>query len=155
MEPYVMTIVWAALFIVALLIEAQTAELVAVWFIPGILVSLILSLFDVGELIQWVVFGAISVVLLTLAFTVFRKKILKNHGSEPTDTDLLLGRDARVVMDIDNALMQGEVKIDGKVWSAKMAENSETARVDEFVTVVSISGVKLICKRKPSDESGK
>lgn len=150
-----MTIVWAALFIVALLIEAQTAELVAVWFIPGILVSLILSLFDVGELIQWVVFGAISVVLLTLAFTVFRKKILKNHGSEPTDTDLLLGRDARVVMDIDNALMQGEVKIDGKVWSAKMAENSETARVDEFVTVVSISGVKLICKRKPSDESGK
>ena len=155
MEPYVMTIVWAALFIVALLIEAQTAELVAVWFIPGILVSLILSLFDVGELIQWVVFGAISVVLLTLAFTVFRRKILKNHGSEPTDTDLLLGRDARVVMDIDNALMQGEVKIDGKVWSAKMAENSETARVDEFVTVVSISGVKLICKRKPSDESGK
>ena len=155
MEPYVMTVVWAALFIVALLIEAQTAELVAVWFIPGILVSLILSLFDVGELIQWVVFGAISVVLLTLAFTVFRRKILKNHGSEPTDTDLLLGRDARVVMDIDNALMQGEVKIDGKVWSAKMAENSETARVDEFVTVVSISGVKLICKRKPSDESGK
>lgn len=152
MEPYVMTIIWVSLFILALIIEAQTAELVAVWFLPGILVSLVLSFFEVSELVQWVTFGAISVVLLTLAFTVFRKKILKNHGSEPTDTDLLLGRDARVVMDIDNALMQGEVKIDGKIWSAKMAVDSESARVGEFVTVESISGVKLICKRKPSEE---
>lgn len=155
MEPYVMTVVWAALFIIALVIEAQTAELVAVWFLPGILVSLILSFFEISEPIQWAVFGAISAVLLTLAFTVFRKRILKNHGSEPTDTDLLLGRDARVVMDIDNAIMQGEVKIDGKVWSAKMAADSETAKVGEFVTVESISGVKLICKRKPSEENSK
>lgn len=148
MEPYVMTMVWAALFVAALIIEAQTAELVSIWFVPGILVSLVMSFFEVDVWAQWGVFGVISAILLTLAFTVFRKKILKNHGSEPTDTDILLGKDAKVVEDIDNSLMQGAVKIDGKVWSARMAEDCESAKVDEFVTVERISGVKLICRRK-------
>lgn len=148
MEPYYFTILWAALFITALVIEARTAELVAIWFVPGILISLVLSFFGVYEWVQILVFAVISVVLLILAFTVFRKKILKNHGSEKTDTDLLLGRDARVEEDIDNAEMRGAVKIDGKVWSARMADDGETAKAGEFVTVESISGVKLICKRK-------
>lgn len=148
MEPYVMTIVWAVLFIAALAIEAKTAELVAIWFVPGILVSLILSFCGVYEWVQWLVFAAISVVLLALAFTVFRKKLLKNHGSEPTDTDLLIGREARVEEDIDNTQMTGAVKIDGKIWSARMSDDSETATQGEFVIVERISGVKLICKRK-------
>ncbi len=148
MEPYVMTIVWAVLFIAAVAIEAQTAELVAIWFVPGIFTSLVLSFCNVDEWIQWLVFASISVILLTLAFTVFRKKLLKNHGSEPTDTDLLLGKEARVEEDIDNARMTGAVKIDGKIWSARMADDGESASVGEFVTVEKISGVKLICKRK-------
>ena len=148
MEPYYMTLVWVALFISALVIEAQTAELVAIWFLPGILVSMILSFFEVGELVQWIVFAAISAVLLTLAFTVFRKKLLKNHGSEPTDTDLLLGKEALVIEDINNPLMKGAVKIDGKEWSARMVDDTQTATVGEFVTVESVSGVKLICRRK-------
>jgi membrane protein implicated in regulation of membrane protease activity len=152
MEPQVMIMVWAAMLILALLLEAQTTELVAIWFVPGILISLILSVFEIRVAIQWIVFASVSAVLLVLAFTVFRKKILKNHGTEPTDTELLLGRDAKVVSDIDNSLMQGEVKIDGKIWSARMAEDSEMAVTDEFVTVTAISGVKLICKRKPSSE---
>ena len=78
MEPYFFTILWAVLFIVALVIEAQTAELVAIWFVPGILISLVLSFFGVYEWVQILVFAAVSLVLLVLAFTVFRKKILKN-----------------------------------------------------------------------------
>ena len=148
MEPYVLSIIWALLFIAALAVEAQTAELVAIWFVPGLLISLFLSFFGIHWWVQILIFAAISILLLILAFTVFRKKILRNHGSEKTDTDLLLGRDARVEEDIDNAEMCGAVKIDGKVWSARMADDGETAKVGEFVTVERISGVKLICRRK-------
>ena len=148
MEEYVMAIVWASVFLIALFFEAQTAELVAIWFVPGAIVSLILSIVGVPEWIQWIVFAAMSVVLFTLAFTIFRKKLLKNHASEPTDTDILIGKEARVEEDIDNAAMTGTVKIDGKLWTARMAFDSEKATVGEFVTVESISGVKLICKRK-------
>ena len=147
MEPYAMTIIWAVLFVVALVLEIQTAELVSIWFVPGILVALIMSFFDIDPWVQALVFGSISVVLLVLAFTVFRKKILKNHGSEPTDTDLLLGKDAVVVEDIAAGGI-GAVKIDGKIWSARLTEESESASAGERVTVEKIEGVKLICTRK-------
>lgn len=147
MGEYVMSILWAAVFIAALVIESQTAELVAIWFLPGALISLVLSLFQVPIWIQVTVFLVLSAILMVLAFKFFRRLLLKNVGKTKTDTDLLIGKQARVEEDINNAQMQGAVKIDGKVWSARMVEDSQTAQVGEFVTVESISGVKLICRK--------
>ncbi len=146
-----MTVVWACVFVTALIIESQTAEMVAVWFMPGALISLVLSLFGVPEWIQWSVFLLLSAILLVLAFKFFRKLILKDTKKEKTDTDILLGRSARVEEDIDNAAMKGAVKIDGKIWTARMAEETETAQKGEFVTVERISGVKLICRRQENE----
>ena len=148
MEQIVMTIMWAAFFLGALFIEAQTAELIAVWFVPGALASLILSTFNVAIWIQWVVFAVISAVLVILALTIFRKKLLRNFGKEKTDTELLIGKTALVTERIDNDAMTGAVKVDGKEWSARMSDNCEYAEVGEFVEIESISGVKLICRWK-------
>jgi membrane protein implicated in regulation of membrane protease activity len=148
MEPYIMPIVWGAVLVVSLIVEEQTAELVDVWFIPGALTSLLLSLVGVDEWIQWLVFLVVSAVLLVLAFTVFRKRFLKNHGKEKTDIDLLVGQTAKVIERIDNADMTGAVKVGGKEWSARMADDCETAEVGEFVEIESVSGVKLICRWK-------
>lgn len=148
MEEYLMALVWAAIFVTAIIVEMQTAELVAIWFVPGAFASLILSIFKVPEWIQWVVFVSVSVILLIMALTKFRKLLLKNVGKEKTDTDLLIGKPAVVVERVSNSEMTGAVKLEGKVWSARMADDLESADVGEFVTVEDISGVKLICKRK-------
>ena len=148
MQQIVMAVTWAALFLGALFIESQTAELIAVWFVPGALVSLLLATCGVDVWIQWVVFAAISAVLVVLALTVFRKKLLRNYGKEKTDTELLIGKTAVVTERIDNAAMTGAVKIDGKEWSARMSDDCEYAEVGEFVEIESISGVKLICRWK-------
>ena len=148
MEQIVMTIMWAAFFLGALFIEAQTAELIAVWFVPGALIALILATFDVAIWIQWVVFAVISAILVILALTIFRKKLLRNFGKEKTDTELLIGKTALVTERIDNDAMTGAVKVDGKEWSARMSDNCEYAEVGEFVEIESISGVKLICRWK-------
>ena len=148
MEQIVMTLMWAVFFIGALLIESQTAELIAVWFVPGSIVSLVLATLGVEVWIQWVVFASISTVLIVLALTIFRKKLLKNHGKEKTDTDLIIGKTAIVTEKIDNAAMTGAVKVDGKEWSARMADDCEYAEVGEFVEIVAIAGVKLICRWK-------
>ena len=148
MQQIVMAVTWAALFLGALFIESQTAELIAVWFVPGALVSLLLATCGVDVWIQWVVFAAISAVLVVLALTVFRKKLLRNYGKEKTDTELLIGKTAIVTERIDNAAMTGAVKIDGKEWSARMSDDCEYAEVGEFVEIESISGVKLICRWK-------
>ena len=148
MDQIVMTIMWAAFFIGALFIESQTAELIAVWFVPGTLIALVLATCGVPTWIQWIVFAAVSVVLVILAMTIFRKKLLKNHGREKTDTDLLIGQTAVVTERIDNAEMTGAVRIGGKEWSARMLDDCETAEVGEFVEIEAISGVKLICRWK-------
>ena len=142
-----MAIVWAVIFVAALVIESQTAEMVAIWFMPAALIAMVLAFCGVYEWIQWVVFVVLSVILLILGFKVFRRMLLRNFGKSKTDTDLLIGKQARVEEDIVNADMKGSVKIDGKIWSARMVNDSETAVAGEFVTVVSISGVKLMCKR--------
>lgn len=148
MGGYTMAVVWAVIFVATLVVESQTAELVAIWFSASALISLILALCGVPVWIQWLVFVVLSAILLVLAFRFFRKMLLKNVGKSKTDTDLLIGKRARVEEDISNPDMKGAVKIDGKIWTARMAEDSETAVAGEFVTVVAISGVKLICKRQ-------
>ena len=143
-----MVIFWMAVVAVALVAEIFTAELVAIWFIPSALISMILAIYSVEVWIQWTVFLVTSTIMLIVAFKFIRKLILKNHGNKKTDTDILIGRDARVEENISNSDMTGAVKIDGKIWSARMVNDSETAVVGEFVTVEYISGVKLICSKK-------
>ena len=143
-----MVIFWAATLALALFAEIITAELVAVWFIPSALVSMVLAFFKAPVWAQWVAFLVLSTILLIVAFKFLRKLLLRNHGNKKTDTDILIGRPARVEEDIDNAEMRGAVKIDGKIWSARMSDDSENAVKGEFVIVEYISGVKLICKRQ-------
>ena len=142
-----MAIVWAAVFIAALWIEAETCEMVAMWFLPGAVTSLILALCRIEWWIQVVVFIALSALFLILAKTVLKKYLVKNIGKEKTDTDLLVGRIARVEESIDNFEERGAVKINGQIWTARMENDSERAAEGESVIIVEIKGVKLICKR--------
>lgn len=143
-----MTILWIAIFIAALIIEGATAELIAIWFVPGALVSLVLSFFSVADWIQWAVFVATSAILLVLALTVFRRKILSKVKVTNTNADSLIGEIAIVSEEIKNIEAVGAVKIKGQVWTARMENDSDTAAIGERVVVVAISGVKLICKKQ-------
>lgn len=147
MELYGLAIVWAVVFVAALWIEAETCEMVAMWFLPGAVTSLVLALCQVEWWIQVVVFIVLSTLFLVLAKTVLKKYLVKNVGKEKTDTDLLIGSAARVEERIENFEGRGAVKINGQTWSARMENDSESAEVGESVIIVDIKGVKLICKR--------
>ncbi len=147
MDEYIMTLVWAVVFVLAMYLEAQTAEMVALWFMPGALISLVLSFFDIRPIVQIIVFVAVSALLLVLAKTVFKKQLARLYSKQKTDTDLLIGSVARVEEEIVNSEGRGAVKINGQIWSARMEDSDVTASVGESVTVTAISGVKLICKK--------
>ena len=147
MGEYTMTIVWAVVFVAAIWIEAETAEMISIWFMPGAIAALVLSLFKVDLWIQGIVFVALSALLLILARVFLKKYLFKKVGREKTDTDLLIGRQVKVEEDIDNAEGTGAVKVGGQIWTARMTNDGERAEVGEFVVVESISGVKLICRK--------
>ena len=147
MDPYVMSIIWAVVFISAIVIEAASVEMVAIWFMPGALASFVLSFFGVYEWVQCVVFVGMTAVLLIVAMPIFRKYIKKHVGKAKTDIDLLVGHVAKVEENIDNSLGQGAVRVNGQLWSARMTNASESANVGEHVVIDAVEGTKLSCRK--------
>jgi membrane protein implicated in regulation of membrane protease activity len=141
---FVMPIIWAVLIVVGLLVEWMTCSLVTIWFIPAGLVSLILSFVQPQNvLLQITLFVLLSVFFFILSRTVF-KKMMKKTGYSRTNADRVISMIAVVTEPIDSIAGTGEVKVDGKRWSARM-EDGKTAEIGARVRVLRIEGVKLIC----------
>ena len=142
----VMPWVWLGVTIAAIVSEAATLALVAVWFIPSALVSLVISLFRLPIWLQAAVFLAMSLALM-IFLKPFMKKVLKIRYS-PTNADTVIGKAGTVIEKIDNIAATGAVKADGKVWTARSDDDSVTIDEGALVRAVAIEGVKLICKKE-------
>ena len=140
-----MSIVWVVIMVVFLVVEAATAGLTCIWFAIGALAALIAALFGAPIWLQLVWFFVVSVV--TLYFT--RPLVLKyvNSRSQPTNADMVIGKEALVTEAIDNVESAGAVAVGGKVWTAR-SENGEPIEVGSIVTVLRIEGVRLIVSAK-------
>ena len=139
-----MQYLWLGILIVALVVEATTAGLLSIWFVPPALVSMLLAFFNVPTYLQVVVFFGLSLLLIVFSRTIW-KKYTTFKPIEPTNADALIGKTGIVTSKINNINSVGEVKISGQYWSARSFDGSEIPE-DSMVEIVSIEGVKLICK---------
>ena len=142
-----MSIVWVVLMVVFLVVEAATAGLTCIWFAIGSLAALIAALFDAQLWLQIVWFLVISFV--TLYFTRPLVKKYVNSRSQPTNADMVIGKEALVTEDIDNVEATGAVSVGGKVWTARSADGGRI-KSGAVVSVLSIEGVKLIVEPVPA-----
>ena len=125
-----MTALWIAAIVVFGVVEAVTAGLVSIWFVPGAVAGLIAAMAGAGLLIQ-------------LAATRPLVKKLSAGRAVPTNADRVLGRTARVTETIDNDSASGAVYVDGKTWTARSADGA-VIPAGEPVEITSMEGVKLI-----------
>ena len=142
---YIMIFVWLAVVVGGVFCEAMTVSLVAIWFVPAALISLLLSLFGVAEWIQVLVFFLLAFAMIVVFRHIFKKRIRDKQTSVKTNTDRLLGKRAVVTEEIDNLHALGAVKIDGQEWSAR-SEGDISIPVGTTVEILAVAGVKLICK---------
>lgn len=142
-----MSIVWVVLMVVFLVVEAATAGLTCIWFAIGSLAALIAALFDAQLCLQIVWFLVISFV--TLYFTRPLVKKYVNSRSQPTNADMVIGKEALVTEDIDNVEATGAVSVGGKVWTARSADGGRI-KSGAVVSVLRIEGVKLIVEPVPA-----
>ena len=129
--------IWVGIIVLLCVIEAETISLVSIWFIISGIVSLILSVFDVSFSICFAVF----VLLGTILMLTTRKAAVKFLKVEKVSTNLdrIVGEKGVVTEDINKDKI-GEVKIDGKRWSAYSEEDLPKGTM---VKVVKINSVKL------------
>ena len=128
---------WIIIFIILLIIEILTVNLITIWFAVGALGAIITSIFTDSILIQTLIFILVSILSLIITKPLIKK--FKLNEKEPTNLDMVIGKTAIVIKDI-KPLENGEVKIDGKIWTATSDEN---IKKDSKVEILAIDGVKL------------
>lgn len=145
MSENTMLIIWAALIIVFGVLEAATAQLVSIWFVIGAIAGFIAALFDASLTVQIIVFIAVTILALVATRPIVKKFV--HAKKQPTNADRVLNQTGIVIEEINNIKATGQVKVDGKVWSAKSADDS-IIPVNEQITIKEISGVKLIVEKE-------
>lgn len=141
--PFGMTIttLWLIVMVLFLVVEAATVGLVCIWFAVGALAALIAALLGAEIWLQIVLFLVVSAVALYFTRPLAKKYI--NAKVEPTNADMVIGKECRVTEAIDNIAGTGAVYVDGKTWTAR-SESDEVIPEGALVTAKSIDGVKLI-----------
>ena len=137
---------WLVAMVVLLVVEAAVPGLISIWFALGAFAALISALFHAPLWLQLVWFVVVSVLALVLTRPLAQKYV--NSRTTPTNADMGIGKDAVVTEEIDNLRAKGAVLLDGKTWTARMAEERIVAHEGEIVRVLRIEGVKLIVERK-------
>lgn len=135
--------IWVAVIVIAVVLEIITVDFISIWFAFGALVALILSFFPTEFWLQALVCVSVSFVLL-----IFLRKICLKllKGKEvATNADSLVGKTLKVLTAITED-EYGSAKWGDVVWTIK-GKDGFTANVGEYVTVVEISGNKLIVEK--------
>lgn len=137
-----MIYIWLALIIVFFVLEAMTMDLFGIWFSIGALAAFITTYATDDWIVQTIVFVIVAVILLLFTRPVAKKYFTPRRVR--TNLDRIVGEKG-IVLKAIKPFEVGEVKVDGKIWSAIANENQEIAK-GETVTIVSIEGAKVIVK---------
>lgn len=140
-------IMWILFAVILFIIEAATVSLVTIWFAVGAIFAMIAAVLGFSLYTQLAVCIISSVVLLICT----RPAAVRLVKKTPTNADRLIGNKAVVTMAIDNINATGEVKTDGKYWSARNAENNNIIKINTVVEICRVEGVKLMVKSTEND----
>ena len=131
-------LLWVAVFILAIIIELATEQLVSIWFAGGAVIGLILAICSVHWLVQVIVVIVVSAVLVILSHYLLNKK--KSDVHLKTNMELLIDQKIKVLKSV-NPDSYGEGKFRDVVWSLK---SDDEIKEGEFAKIIGVEGNKLI-----------
>ena len=147
-EEY-MVWIWLGIFVLTVVLEAVTQDLVSIWFSLGSMAALCVS-FGVPFWVEIIVFFVVSTI--TLIFTRPLVKKLMDRQIRKTNTDDFVGKRVKVVSDIDK-FDGGEIKINGIIYTAILPEEENEAILkDSIVEIITLKGNKVVVKKAEIEE---
>lgn len=132
---------WLAFFVIALIVEVITADMISIWFALAAIPSFIIALVEGSIVWQIVSFILIAGVLLFLTRPVVKKYLKTNEIK--TNVDAMVGMIGTVIKDI-NSNEIGRIMIRQIDWAAVSKEN---IHIGESVRVLDVDGNKLIVEK--------
>ena len=135
-------LIWLGIVALFLVIEAATVGLTTIWFAGGALIAAIAAWIGAGEAVQWILFIAVSLVLLIFTRPVAVRYMNKNV--EKTNVERLMGQKAVVIQEIDNLNQTGLVRVGDVEWMARTKSDDVQIPEKAVVVIKEVQGVKLI-----------
>jgi membrane protein implicated in regulation of membrane protease activity len=139
MDAWVVWVIVAAAFAVG---EMLTTALYLAPFALGGVAAAVASAAGAGDVVPWLLFAGIGVVLLA-AF----RPIARSHRHMPpqirTGTAALVGRSGLVIDPLAGPEHTGSVKIDGEVWTARAYDEADIP-AGRQVHVIEIKGATAL-----------
>ena len=132
-------IIWLALMVVFLIVEASTVVMVSLWFAAGSMAALLVSLLGAPIWLQVALFLAVSGVLLASLRPMVRKHFPPRL--QRTNVDAVVGSQGYVTADIDNVAATGSVRLGAMEWTARSTTGAPVSK-GTLVKVDKIEGVK-------------
>ena len=142
-------VMWLVVVVLLAIIEASTVNLVSIWFVISGLVALIVSLFTEAFYIQFGVFVLLGIILLVITKPAMNKMFKEKETK--LNLERIIGMEGIVTEEIEKNKI-GEVKVDGKLWSAI---SDVKIPVNSVVKAVSIEGVKLVVEKVQEEKPKK
>lgn len=140
--------IWLGIIALAIILEAATMELVSIWCIFGGIVALVLALCGVSIEIQWIVFGAVSVILLLSLRKIMQKFLYKND--QHTNADAEFGKTTNLITSITKK-KYGTIKVNGITWTATTVDGTEI-EAGQTVKIINLEGNKYIVEKIEKEE---
>lgn len=140
-------LIWLILAIVLAGAEALTGDMFLLMLSGGALAATGTSwLFDWPIWADGVVFLAVSVLLLAVVRPVLRRRFHSGTGL-PEPAKALEGKSALVLDRV--ARHEGQVKLEGEVWTARPLDDNDVYEPGDQVTVMRIDGATAVVWKNP------
>lgn len=141
---------WLVAFVVFVGIEIGTLALTTIWFAGGALAAFFAALAGLPVRPQLVIFLVVSFVLLIFTRPFAARYI--NRNTVKTNAESLVGRKARVTVEINNRLSTGAAVVNGQEWTARAVDDEMLIPEGSIVVIREIRGVKLIVEKTEEEK---
>lgn len=135
--------IWLGIFVLSMIIEFVSFELVSVWISFGSLVSLVLALCGVGFEIQIIVAVTISIVCILSLRKVALKFLTKEKGK--TNLDVAVDTIHKVLSGNSDD-EYGTIKYNGVIWNI-VSFDGKTLSEGDSVKIIKVDGNKFIVEK--------
>ncbi len=140
MEPFY----WLVILVIFLVIEIITLGLTTIWFAGGALIAFIAAILHFPLIAQIALFLLVSLLMLTFTRPVAERYF--NAQREQTNVNSMIGKEAKVTVEIDNFNQTGTVLLNGVEWTARSVEDKVTIPSGSRVEICQIEGVKVFVR---------
>lgn len=138
---------WVALAIAAGVLEMFTLDFIFLMLAGGALIGAVVAALSGSLTLSVLGFAGASVLLLFAARPSLKAYMQREVPAVSMHTEALVGRTAQALTSIER---NGQVKLAGELWSARMEDGHEPAPAGSTVRVTRIDGATAIVVLLPS-----